>query len=112
MNILFLCTSNLHRSKTAADYFSKLNNHHQFKGAGLDFRNCKQHGTTFCTDEMLAWADEIFVMESVHVQKVMMYSCSSNKKIINLNIQDIYIFNDAKLIEVLQNHNDLRLLQA
>ena len=107
MNILFLCTSNLHRSATAADHFSKLNDQHGFKGAGLDSRNCKQNGTTFCTDEMMVWADLIYVMESMHTVKVMAYSCSSNKKIINLNIPDIYIFNDPVLIEVLQTHNEL-----
>ncbi len=110
MSVLFLCTSNLQRSPTAQQLFSKLNPAINFTSAGLDFRNCKRFKTTFCTQKMLAETDEIYVFESVHIGLVMKYG-SYTDKLTNLDIEDIYQFNDEKLIDRLLNHDKLQHLK-
>lgn len=109
MNILFLCTSNLHRSATAVSYFSEKCPKHEYRGAGLDVRNCNAYGTNFCTEQDLKWADKIFVMESTHVLKVMGYG-DFGKKIINLNIDDVYEYNDPKLIKEFESKTEFESL--
>lgn len=109
MRILFLCTSNLHRSATAVSYFNDRCPQHEYRGAGLDVRNCKAYNTNFCTEEDLQWADRVFVMESAHKLKVMRYGDFALKTI-NLNIEDIYQHNDPALIKVFESKAELKFL--
>ena len=102
MNILFLCTSNIQRSKTAADYFKALDQVNSYRSAGLNERNCRRFGSTLCTEELLAWADRVFVMEQKHVDRIVLHTGDKfTSKIINLQIDDVYTYMDKELIEVL-----------
>jgi protein-tyrosine-phosphatase len=56
MNILFLCTANLHRSRTAEDYFKSLDSTHTFKSAGLSEKYCTQ----LCSVELLTMGGHSF----------------------------------------------------
>lgn len=103
MNILFLCTANLNRSKTAEVHFSAKDPAKIFRSAGLSEKECHRNQTTLCTETMLLWADLIFVMEESHIRRIEKYTEQRFlKKIINLEIQDIYKFMEPKLIEQLE----------
>lgn len=110
MNILFLCTSNLQRSPTAEKLFSP-SSEHEFRSVGLEIRNCLQYRTTICTEDMLKWADRIYVFEKTHLLKVMAFGDYS-AKVVNLNIADIYECNDPELIKILLGHPSLSELAA
>lgn len=111
MRILFLCTANLHRSRTAEDYFKSKYNRHEFKSAGLSDKYCKKYGTTLCTTTLLDWADKVFVMEGMHVERIAIYAGENYLgKLGILNIEDVYKYMQKELIEKLKKleHTILR----
>jgi predicted protein tyrosine phosphatase len=111
MNILFLCTSNLNRSRTAEDFFRSTCSNHQYKSAGLSQRYCLKHGTTLCSIELLAWADRVFVMEDMHVQRIAEHAGQSYlNKIDVLDIEDIYHYMQPDLVKKLVANDKLRFL--
>ena len=103
MNVLFLCTANLNRSRTAEVHFGAKDPANFYRSAGLSEKECRRNGTTLCTVAMLEWADVVFVMEDAHVRRIEQYTAQRFlNKIINLDIPDIYSFGDAALIEQLE----------
>lgn len=111
MNILFLCTANLNRSRTAEDFFSSTCAAHQYKSAGLSQKYCQKYGTTLCTIELLTWADKIFVMEDMHVQRIAEHAGESYlNKLEVLNVDDVYKYMQRELIEKLLANDKLRFL--
>ncbi|MBY0417480.1 MAG: hypothetical protein K2W88_05390 [Pararheinheimera sp.] len=104
MNILFLCTANLNRSKTAEVHFTAKDPTHTYRSAGLSEKECRRNRTTLCTEDLLQWADVIFVMEDAHVRRIEQYTEQRFlTKVINLDIPDIYKFAEAALIEKLES---------
>lgn len=102
MNILFLCTSNINRSKTAEKYFAAKQPHINFRSAGLSKKECQRNATTLCTEEMLVWADLIYVMEAEHIRRIEEYTGTKHlDKILNLDIPDVYQYFDHELLEQL-----------
>ncbi|MDJ1502859.1 protein tyrosine phosphatase [Xanthocytophaga agilis] len=104
MNILFLCTANKNRSRTAEDYFREHYPQHQFRSAGLSQRLCEKEGTTLVTEQMLEWADRIFVMEEYHQDRIQQYTGTLYLHKINvLGIEDIYTYMQAELVTLIIN---------
>jgi predicted protein tyrosine phosphatase len=102
-NILFICSANKKRSKTAEDYFSALYPNYNFESAGTNVKICQKEGTTFVTEEHIIWADLIFVMENKH--KVFINSITKENhtaKIKVLRIPDRYKYYQKELIEILE----------
>ncbi|MBW2980757.1 phosphotyrosine protein phosphatase [Candidatus Woesearchaeota archaeon] len=96
--ILFVCTVNRLRSKTAEDLLKK-DPRFEVKSAGVD-----KEATTPLTKELLEWADCIFVMEKrhrniIHKKYPDVYK---SKKIICLYIDDIYDYMDPVLVDLLK----------
>ena len=101
---LFVCTANIQRSKTAEDYFSMKYPNFEFKSAGTNVKICEQWGTICLTEELLTWADVVFVMETKH--KICINNHTNNKysdKITTLNIADIYQYGEITLIKALES---------
>ena len=101
-NILFVCSANKQRSKTGEDYFSGHYPDLNFQSAGTNFKVCQKEGTNPLTEELLIWADIIFVMENSHSKLIKEFT--SNKygnKIIVLSIEDKYNYFQPELIEIL-----------
>jgi predicted protein tyrosine phosphatase len=101
-NILFVCSANVQRSKTAEDYFSEIYPHLNFQSAGTNKKIVEKEGTNLVTEETVAWADLILVMEKKH--KELIYKniqAPIGNKIHVLAIQDIYKYYQKELIEVL-----------
>lgn len=101
-NFLFVCSANKQRSKTGEDYFSGLYPNFHFLSAGTNIKLCEKEGTNPLTEEMLIWADIVFVMEHKH-SKLIKENTSNKygKKMVVLAIEDRYKYYQKELIELL-----------
>ncbi len=98
MNILFICNQNENRSKTAEELFS-----HQFntKSAGL-------YNDVPVNKQQLNWADIIIVMEEAQREELAKRFPKHymQKRILSLNLPDIYRYNQPELIKELKEKMD------
>ncbi|MBT4540255.1 phosphotyrosine protein phosphatase [Candidatus Woesearchaeota archaeon] len=95
MNILFVCNQNENRSKTAEKLFkSRFNT----KSAGL-------YNEKPLNQKQLSWADTIIVMEDDQRAEIgkRFPKQYMQKRIISLNIPDVYHFNQPDLVNVLKD---------
>ena len=87
MNVLFVCTAGMYRSKTAAWLFSRVAN--------------IRYGSIYdVTIDDIEWADRVYVMEKWH-KGILTYFFDSESKIFVLGIPDNYVFGDPELIAIL-----------
>jgi predicted protein tyrosine phosphatase len=101
-SILFVCSANKDRSKTAEDYFSANYSDLCFDSAGTNKKTCNKLGTNYICIEQLDLADEVFVMENKHLMAIKeLFGGKYHNKITVLNIKDIYKYGSKELIEVL-----------
>jgi protein-tyrosine phosphatase len=98
MNILFVCSRNKWRSRTAETIF-KDNQDHLVKSAGTE-----NDARVRVTEKLIHWAELIFVMEKRHKQRLeeKFDRLLQGKKIIVLDIEDNYQYMDDELIETLK----------
>lgn len=98
MNILFVCSRNKWRSRTAETIF-KNNQQHIVKSAGTE-----NEARIRVTEKLVNWADLIFVMEKKHKTRLenKFGSLLDSKEVITLDIQDDYKYMDPELIEILK----------
>ncbi|CAM3697374.1 low molecular weight phosphatase family protein [Pseudoalteromonas maricaloris] len=102
MNILFLCTANVQRSKTAEELFLAIDKSNNYKSAGLSEKYVSKAGTTLCTEDMLDWADKIYVFEKKHIDRIRQYTGEKHlHEIYNLNIEDKYQYFQRELVLLL-----------
>ncbi|ENX09897.1 MULTISPECIES: low molecular weight protein tyrosine phosphatase family protein [Acinetobacter] len=98
MNTLFICSRNQWRSPTAECIFAQ--------GYGLHTRSAgtSRHAKHNISSRDIAWADQIFVMESRHKQQIKEKFSKQlqHKKVFMLDIPDDYQYMDPELIELLQ----------
>lgn len=94
MKVLFICNQNKHRSKTAENLFKDI---FQTKSAGL-------FNETPVTKEQLSWADIILVMEDFQRTEIAKRfpEVYLKKRILSLNIPDVYEYNQPELINLLR----------
>lgn len=99
MNVLFICSRNKWRSKTAEDIFKSYDGF-QVRSAGTsDSARIKVN------EKLLTWADIVFVMEKRHKQILTQRFSSiiETKEVQILNIPDDYQYMDDELIERLKD---------
>ena len=102
MKTLFICSANKQRSKTAENYFAEKHFEHEFRSAGTNNKICRKEGTTELSEELLEWADKVYVMEKKHLDQIQKHTGSKYYSKINvLDIPDIYKYYDAGLIKIL-----------
>ena len=100
--VLFVCTANIQRSLAAEHLFKKINPQIAYKSAGVSKKECTRHNSKLCTERLLNWADIIFVFEQMHIDRIRENTGGSAlKKIVNLEIEDTYQYNDPDLIKLL-----------
>ena len=103
MNILFVCTANRDRSKTAEHHFKISKPQHEYKSCGISSSYCKTWGGTYIDRGLLDWADRIFCMDTNHQSFIRQkYGKDYDAKMINLKIEDIYNYMSEKLINILE----------
>ncbi|MBI2671350.1 phosphotyrosine protein phosphatase [Candidatus Woesearchaeota archaeon] len=95
MKILFVCNQNKHRSKTAENIFR---NKFYTKSAGLFNENPM-------TEKQVHWADVVVVMEDFQRTEISRRFPKEyiKKRIISLDVPDIYHYNQPDLINVLKS---------
>jgi predicted protein tyrosine phosphatase len=98
MNILFVCSKNKWRSRTAETIF-KDSEVHNFKSAGTE-----NDARIKINEKLIRWADLIFVMEKRHKERLQnrFDQLIAEKEIIILDIEDNYQYMDEELIVTLQ----------
>lgn len=102
MKILFICSANKQRSKTAEDYFAVKFPEHEFLSAGTNLKICRKEGTTELTEDLLEWADKVYVMEKKHLDQIQKHTGSKYySKVKVINIPDIYEYYDKALLRIL-----------
>ena len=102
MKILFVCSNNDQRSTYAEKYFSKKHPDYDFKSAGTNYKKCEKLKTQKLTDELLVWADKIFVMQQHHHNMIRKYgTIQCDEKVTVLDIPDDYTNQNEKLKELL-----------
>lgn len=112
MKILFVCSANKQRSKTAEDHFSEKYPLHEFLSAGTNRTTCRKLGTQELTDELLDWADLILGMEERHRKAITnQFGSNYNNKIKSLNIPDRYKYMQKELRIHLKNIQKLKYNQ-
>lgn len=94
MKVLFICNQNENRSKTAEQLFK---GKFETKSAGL-------YNQRPVSAKQLSWADVIMVMDDEQRSEIAKRFPKHylQKRILNLEIPDIYNYNDAKLVKLLK----------
>ena len=95
MNVLFICNQNLNRSKTAEEAFKG-----KFKTKSAGLYNEKP-----VTEKQLSWADVVVVMEDSQRAEIAKRFPEQymKKRILSLDIPDIYHYNQPELINTLNS---------
>jgi predicted protein tyrosine phosphatase len=98
MNVLFVCSRNRLRSPTAEAVFST-NESIEALSAGTN-----PDAQTPISADLIEWADLVFVMETVHRQRLKRRFPAQlkAKKIVVLGIPDNYKYMDPELVRILR----------
>lgn len=104
MKILFVCLANVDRSPTAEEMF-KSRSDLEVMSAGISALGGRQ-----LTEELVNWADKIFVMEQEQAEYIEVLVLGSKTKTIALDIPDIYPRNHPKLKMLLEERVTPHLL--
>jgi len=103
MNVIFICSANRERSRTAEIYFQNKYPEHRFRSAGINKYLCERHGGIHLKQYMLDVADRIICSEHIHsdyiVQKIDKKYLS---KIEILELGDTKTFMQQELIDMLE----------
>jgi len=95
MKLLFICNQNKNRSKTAEIIFKR-----KFETKSADLYNSRP-----VSKKQLEWADMIIVMEDEQRKEIGMRfpDMYIKKRIISLNLPDIYFYNQPELVKQLES---------
>lgn len=98
MNLLFVCSRNVWRSRTAETIF-KNNGFHSIRSAGTEAT-----ARIRLNQKMVDWADVIFLMEYKHKKRMKgrLTVDESDTELVVLEIPDDYKYMDEELIEMLE----------
>ncbi len=94
--ILFVCTANLDRSKTAEDLVKDRPGFQVRSGGTWEWARRR------VSAEDIEWADRIFVMEDEHKEAVLRISPEARGKIAVLDIPDVYKRGEPELVALLK----------
>lgn len=98
LKLLFVCSQNRMRSPTAEHLLQNVPGY-SVKSAGID-----PTSRTQVSKELIAWADQIFVMERAHL--IILEECFSKllkrKQLICLHIPDEYSYMEPELVHKLK----------
>lgn len=100
--VLCVCSAGLLRSPTAAHVLSAPPYNYNTRCAGLD----RGHALILVDDVLIAWADEIVVMNKEQERTLGQCFDTEGKKIICLDIADNYAYRDPVLVGLIKNNYD------
>ena len=101
-NVLFICDNNRSRSPTAEYIFNNnvtYSEKYSAKSAGIYEESMKQ-----LTEELLLWADMIFVFEKDYIREIMKRfpKYRFHAMMVNLDIPDVCYYMDPELIYLIR----------
>ena len=98
MKVLFVCNQNENRSKTAEELFR---DRYETKSAGL-------YNNKPVTKKQIEWADILVVMEDKQRSEIAKRfpKLYMQKRILSLDIPDMYSYQDPELINILERRMD------
>jgi len=96
--VLFVCSGNLDRSPTAERLFQNRMGRWEAKSAGTMLSLARNP----LTQELVDWADLVLVMEPVHAEFIQAHLNCNPSKVRVLNIADIYVRDNPRLIHELE----------
>lgn len=91
MKVLFVCTGNVDRSRTAEEMFKDVKGY-EVKSAGTSIA-----ANVLLTRELIDWAEVVFVMEYKHEKAVLKLNPESWKKVECLDVPDNFYHNQPEL---------------
>jgi predicted protein tyrosine phosphatase len=91
-----VCTANQHRSRTAEELYGR-DPRYDVRSAGTDVLEAEPDEKPL-TEELLVWADIIFVMEPYHREVIEERYPGLEKTIVVLDIEDLYYRDDPLLV--------------
>lgn len=96
--LLFICRSNVSRSRTAEDMFRN-SVEYEVQSAGIDWHKA---GRQMVSQGLINWANRIFVMEKCHLEHL--YDCfdMEGKEVKYLGIPDEYSKGSPDLVNILK----------
>ena len=110
--LLFICSCNISRSRTAEDMFAD-SDKYEVKSAG--FLMFDERSGQLVTQELVDWADQIFLMDEKHdkhLSKLKNGFNIENKTVILLGIPDIYNRGNKNLKRILRNRFRMCLIDV
>lgn len=98
-HLLFVCTLNKLRSPTAEQIFQ------DYPGIETASAGVDSSSETPISADLIEWADEIYVMQPAHREKLsaMFPALLKGKRMVCLAVPDNYAFMDPKLIRLLKD---------
>ena len=107
IKILFVCSSNVNRSRTAEDIYANRQGL-EVKSAGI-----LPHARTPVTEELLNWADVILVMHKVHLQTIeqKFADCLDGCTMDCLHVSSVFEYMHPRLIEKITEKVDAWLVK-
>ncbi len=96
--ILFVCTANVDRSRTAEDLYRE-DERYEVRSAGV-----APFATVLLTRELLLWADRVFVMnerEDQHRTILRIRFPEVDRPVIDLDVRDLWTRGDPELVSLL-----------
>lgn len=104
MNILFVCTANRDRSRTAELHFQAKYPEHRFRSAGISKYASEKHGGVQIKRYMCDVADRIICMEFCHSDYIIrQIDKCFNSKIEVLDLGDTESFMSEQLVAALES---------
>jgi len=100
VNVLFVCTENVARSRAAEALFHELQGgarRHEVRSVGT-----ASHAARRITTRDLAWADVIVVMEPRHLDVIRHHWPQRVEKVMVLDILDFFLPDEVELREALE----------
>jgi predicted protein tyrosine phosphatase len=83
--------------------FTSIGGNNLYKSAGLSAKYTAIYGSTLCTEELLEWADEVYVFEKMHTDRIIEHTGDIFRhKIINVDILDRFKFMVEELLGLLK----------
>lgn len=102
-NVLFICTSNRDRSRTAEIYFQNKFPEYRFRSAGINKYFSERHGGVQVKAYMLECADRIICAEKEHRNYILAhFDLKYKDKIEVLDLGDTDTFMSPQLIQKLE----------
>ncbi len=95
--ILFICSANTDRSPTFHNWFARHTDY--------EIKSCGVHGSSYdsiISEELLAWADNVYVMDISHVMFIDKNFPAYLDKVEVIGCSDQYRFEDPELIEIVK----------